>query len=385
MEKDTTRRRLLQGLAASAFGSIAGCTARSLGDRSGTPTGSNSQNNSTGTESSSYSVSIAPVGKLKFEEVPTKWLASSSTWADMGIALGRNPPEGVWNRGFYYTQQYYDEIPGVSVDENEMVELGNAGSTEVFHEIGADLHVMDPISIVNRSKSFERPDIERVKKNVAPFFGNYIDSYDHSWHDYRYYTLYEAFGKLAEVFQQQHRYEAFAKLHEEVQQTIEANLPSKGERPSVAIMLPVGDKPEKFWPHTIDKGTNSKQWRDLKVRDALAQAGIQDYYATGGSTQIDYETLLEIDPEIIMMRTYEDYSAKKFQNTVVEFMKNHPVGSKLQAVNNGQVFRGGPFYQGPIVNLVLTERAANQLYPDAFSGVQLYDPQRVSDIVHGRF
>lgn len=66
-------------------------------------------------------------------------------------------------------------------------------------------------------------------------------------------------------------------------------------------------------------------------------------------------------------------------------MKNHPVGSKLQAVNNGQVFRGGPFYQGPIVNLVLTERAANQLYPDAFSGVQLYDPQRVSDIVHGRF
>jgi len=143
------------------------------------------------------------------------------------------------------------------------------------------------------------------------------------------------------------------------------------------------DEPTEFSPNLIGKGADSKQWRDLEVRDALAKAGMKDYYAGGPS--FDYETLLEIDPDVIAIIGFEDYSEKKFRDTVVEFMTDHSVGSELQAVTDGNVFRAGPYYQDPIINLVLTERAANQLYPDAFGGVELYDPQRVSAIVHGTF
>jgi iron complex transport system substrate-binding protein len=49
-------------------------------------------------------------------------------------------------------------------------------------------------------------------------------------------------------------------------------------------------------------------------------------------------------------------------------------------VKDGDVYRGGPLYQGPITNLVVTERAAKQVY-----GVEkaLFDRQRVADIVNG--
>jgi len=68
---------------------------------------------------------------------------------------------------------------------------------------------------------------------------------------------------------------------------------------------------------------------------------------------------------------------------------DHPVGSQLTAVKNGRVYRGGYLHQGPIHNLFLTEQAAKQIYPDVFGDVtddaELFDRQRVADIVNGDF
>src|SRR5699024_128850 len=176
------RRRLLQGLAVSAFGSIAGCAAGSLDDQSDTQTESNSsEKDTTDTESGSYSVSIAPVGKVTFEDVPTKWLAGSCDWADMGIALGRDQPAGTWNDS-KILQSYYEEIPGISIDSSEIIVLTNA-SPEVFYEIAADVHVIDPNLTLDYSKSYDQATLKRIKKNVAPFFGNTIYTSRQSWHD----------------------------------------------------------------------------------------------------------------------------------------------------------------------------------------------------------
>jgi iron complex transport system substrate-binding protein len=382
------RRQFLAG--ATALGAVfAGCTAGGSGDGGGgnstagggtSPTGTSGTTGSTNAGSGSYKVSIAPMGEVTFDSVPTKWLANNGSWTDMGVALGQDLPKGVWLTERYITR-YYEKIPGVSVDKSGMIDLYSDGvSKEVFYDVAADVHVMDPNFILNRYKGLERADIKGIKKNIGPFFANSIFSHGYPWHDYRYYSLYEAFGKLAEVFKQQKRYKAFANLHNGFQQTIEQNLPD-GKRPAVAILWASGNKPETFLPYLIDKGTSYKQWRDLKVRDALAETGVKDFHS--GRGKIDYETLLEIDPPVLLFRGHEQQTKKEFQNTVVEFMKSHPVASELQAVKNGKVFRGGPLFQGPIQNLVLTERAANQLYLDAFSGVQLYDPQRVSDIVNG--
>jgi iron complex transport system substrate-binding protein len=388
---EPTRREYIKyGGAVVTGGLLAGCTTNS-GSGTSTGSGSTPESTTTGTpdttestpqtpEDESYSVAIEPVGKVTFESVPETWVANNGSWADMGVALGREPPMGVWLPSRYHTQ-YYDEIPGVSVDKSGVRQLwGSAGvGKEQFYELDADVHVIDPNFLVGRSKNWEQSDIDEISENVAPFFGNSIFSGGYTWHeDYRYYTLYEAFEKLAQLFQRTERFEAFASLHDEFQSSVEAVVPAEGDRPAVAIMWAGGNEPEEFSPYLISQGTSFKQWRDLGVRDALAETDVQDFHET--RTVVDYETLLEIDPEYLMLRGHERQTKSEFQKTVVAFMENHDVASQLTAVQNGTVYRGGPLYQGPITNLVVTERAARQVY-----GVekQLFDRQRVADIVNG--
>ena len=336
----------------------------------------------TTSDSESYTVSIEPVGEVTFDSVPETWVANNGSWADMGVALGLEPPKGVWLTSRYHTK-YYDAIDGVSVDKSDMVSLYQDGvSKELFYDLDGDVHVIDPNFLMNRFKGWKQEDVDEIRENVGPFFGNSIFSTGYPWHeDYPYLSLYEAFGKLAEVFQRTDRYEAFAALHEEFQSSLTEFVPtSKSERPQVAIMWASGDEPESFSPYLIGEGTSFKQWRDLNVRDALAETDVKDFHSSRG--KIDYETLLEIDPEILLFRGQEAKTAEEFQNTVVSFMKDHDVASALTAVKNDDVYRGGSLYQGPITNLVLTERAAKQVY-----GVekQLFDRQRVADIVNGDF
>ena len=379
------------GTALGAF--LAGCTGESGSGETGT-TGSSGAAANTGTEaatetgtaesetaSGSYTVSMAPMGDVTFESVPRTWVANNGSWADMGVALGLEPPKAVWLTERYHTR-YYEKVPGVSVDKSDMVSLYSDGvSKELFYELDGDVHVIDPNFLMNRFKGWSQSDVDEIAKNVAPFFGNSIFSRGYDWHDYEYYTLYEGFEKLSKLFRREKRYQAFASLHEEFQKKLDQRLPRESDRPAVAILWASGNKPETFLPYLINEGTSYKQWRDLKVTDALAETSVKDFHSARG--KIDYETLLQVDPEVLLIRGHESQTAKEFQNTVVKFMKNHPVASQLRAVKNGQVYRGGPLYQGPITNLVLTERAANQLYPDAFADATLYDPKRVADIVDG--
>lgn len=389
-----TRRRFLKTAGSfTVVNALAGCSGggsetptESEGDDGTTATPTNattSESGDSGTKES-YTVSMAPVGEVSFEQTPKTWLANNGSWADMGVALGVEPPKGVWLTDRYHTQ-YYNEIPGVSVDKSGMRDLYSDGvSKEVFYNIDADVHVIDPNFLRNRFKGWESEDIEEISENVAPFFGNSIFSRGYKWHqDYQYYTLYEAFEKLSQVFQRHDRYEEFAALHDEFQQTVQSNLPPKEDRPSVAILWASGDQPKEYSPYLIDAGTSFKQWRDLKVGDALAETDVKNFHTS--RQHIGFETLLEIDPDVLLLRGQEAKTATEFENTVVTFLKNHSIASELSAVTNDMVFQGGPLYQGPISNLVLTERAANQVYPDAFDGVTLFDPQRVADIVDGEF
>jgi iron complex transport system substrate-binding protein len=383
--KTVTRRRLLTGCGVAGASLLAGCTG---GNGDGSKQTTDGKNGGTGTsetggttaQSGPYSVSMEPVGKVEFESVPKKWVANNGSWADMGVALGVEPPKAVWLTSRYHTQ-YYDEIPGVSVDASKMTDLYQDGvSKELFYELGADVHVIDPNFLMNRFKGWKQSDVDEISKRVGPFFGNSIFSHGYQWHkDYRYYSLYEAFGKLAKVFQRTDRYKALASLHDEFQSKLGSVVPSKKQkRPEVAILWASGNEPKSFSPYLISEGTSFKQWRDLKVRDALANTSVRDFHSNRG--EVDFETLLEIDPDVLLLRGHEQQTKKEFQNTVVSFMESHTVGSKLTAVKNGDVYRGGPLYQGPITNLVVTERAAEQVYDVSKS---LFDRKRVGDIVKG--
>jgi len=362
-----TRRAYAKcGGAVLGGGVLAGCAGSA--DSASTP--------DSGSSGGSYTVSIEPVGEVTFESVPETWVASNGSWADMGVALGLEPPKAVWLTERYHSQ-YYDTIPGVSVDTSGMVSLyQDSVSKERFYALDVDVHVMDPNFLLNRFQGWKQTDVDEIETNVAPLFGNCIYAQHYPWHeDYRYYTLYEGFEKLAQLFQRTDRYEAFEAVHDEFESNLAPVVPVPGERPEVAVVWGVGDQPETFYPYVIGEGTGFKHLRDLGVRDALAGSDVEDFH--GSRAAIDLETLLEVDPEVLLLRGYESKSADEFRNTVVDFLQDHDTASELAAVSNGDIYRAGGLYQGPITNLVLTERTARQLY--GFEG-DLFDRDRVAAI-----
>ncbi|MGQ4557631.1 ABC transporter substrate-binding protein [Halobellus sp. GM3] len=386
-----TRRTVLRyGAGVLTAGALAGCTGGSGEGADGTPTAADTTTSGSAdgtTESGGatstaepYTVELAPVGEVAFEAVPETWVANNGSWADMGIALGLEPPAGVWLPSRYHTQ-YYDEIPGVSVDKSGIRQLWGDGGVgkEQFYELDADVHVLDPNFLLNRGE-WSEADVEELRA-IGPVFGNSIFSRNYAWHeDYRYYTLYEAFEKLAAVFQRTDRYEAFEAVHEEFQTALGPVVPGRSERPEAAVLWAGGDEPESFYPYVIDEGTSFKHLTDLGVRDALANSDVKDFYSSRGA--IDFETILDIDPEVLLIRGQEAKTGGEFRDTVVAFMQEHAVASELTAVENGDVYRAGPLYQGPITNLVVTERLARTLY-DADG--ELFDRERVGAIVNGDY
>jgi iron complex transport system substrate-binding protein len=384
----TRREHLTAGTALVAAALTAGCmgasgdgTTQTNTNADGTATTTADQSTSTTEEAADapYSVAIEPVGDVQFDATPETWVANNGSWADMGIALGLEPPKALWLTSRYHTQ-YYDDIDGVDVDKSDMVSLYQDGvSKELFYELDADVHVFDPNFLENRFKSWDDDDVAALEERVAPVFGSCIYAQHYPWHeDYRYYSLYEGFEKLAQVFQRTDRYEAFEAVHDDFQSNLAPVVPGTGERPEVAVLWGVGDQPEQYYPYVIGDGTGFKHLRDLRVRDALAETSIEDFH--GSRAAIDLETLLEVDPEVLMLRGYEAKSEREFQDTVVSFLESHDTASALTAVANGDVYRAGGLYQGPITNMVLTERTAAQLYD---TDADLFDRERVADVVAG--
>lgn len=332
---------------------------------------------------SSHTVSMEPVGEVTFDSVPETWSVYEADYADMGVALGHG--DGLLAVGEperYYTD-LYDEISGIEVDRDELTPLWADGvDKELFYELDSDVHLIDPQWLENNEQfGLDEDDIEEIDMNVAPFIGNTIFRQTDEWHDYEYYTLYEAFEKVAEVLQEEERYEEFSALHEEVITDVQERLPSESERPDGLLVFAAEEEPETFSPYRIDdEGTSNKQFHDLGIGDALAETGIEGISTTDRG-EIDYETMLDVDPDTLFVRGHEDKSAEEFEETVVAFMQDHPVASDLTAVENEQVLRGGPLYQGPIVNLFITERTVQELFPEEFGDEELFDREQVAEIV----
>jgi iron complex transport system substrate-binding protein len=372
MSERATRRTVL----ATGIGGIsllAGCI-------SGTEDEEGESENGSENSKDSYSVTMEPVGTVEFNEVPETWLAYESDYADMGVALGLGDELQAVGEPDRFHTNYYDEL---EVDyPEEPTPLWNDGvDKELFYELDVDVHLVDPNWLEhNEGFGLDEDDVTEIEENVGPFVGNTIFRRTDEWHDYEYYTLYEAFEKVAQVFQREDRYEAFADLHEEFLAEVESGLPAEDERPDALLVWEGADEPEDFTPYRIsDEGAGNKQHHDLGIGDVLDGTGI-DGLSTSDRGIIDYETVLDIDPDALFVRGHEDKSRDEFEDTVLAYMKDHSVASDLTAVENGQVFRGGPIYQGPIYNLFVTERTARELYPDNFDD-ELFDRDRVTEIV----
>jgi iron complex transport system substrate-binding protein len=394
---ESTRRDYLKyGGALVGVGALAGCSGTSDSTSASTETSDDSDaRESTGTQTATevdpYSVSMAPMGEVSFESVPERWMAYFSTYGDMAIALGQL--EGL--EGLIYAENwpltFYDHLPDVDVSFDDVPQLmgENGLDKEVFYEMDCDVHLMDPNFVSILDDNWERQDYEEITETAGPIVGNSIRRRGEDWHDYPYYSLYEAFEKIAEVFRQRERYEVFEQVHDDLLSTVQSRLPKKRDRPTVGL-LSINSNFEKgaFYAYPIHGGNGHKQYRDLRMRGAFDDV-IQGSYA-----EWDYEQLLTVDPDALVFQYgFSHVSAEEFERRM-DAMRADPVGRQLSAVKNDRLYRGGTSYQGPIVNLFQTEAAAKQFYPETFgewNGIEtlsdpserLFDYQRVADAVRG--
>lgn len=385
------RRTFLSAGAGALATSLAGCSGGSGGEGSTTAesTGSDvTASSGTTSQNASYSVDMAPVGEVTFEEAPRKWTAFFPGYADMGVALGQaDGLLAVGSKPRYHTSAY-ESLDGVGVDKEQLTQLMGSSyqiDKELYLELDADVHLTDPQWLINNGYfKLEKSDLESVADSAGPFVGNTIFRRTDQWHDYRYYSMYEAFEKVAQIFEKEDQYAAFKSFHDEYLDRVRADLPSERKRPAGVLCFADSDEPEKFSPYRLtDEGTNKKHFRDLGVSDALADTNVEGL-STSNRGSFDYETMLEVDPDALFIRGHETKTREEFENSVLSFMREHDVASELTAVKEGRVYRGGPIYQGPIQNLFLTERFATLLYPDAYSG-ELFDRGEIASIVREEF
>jgi iron complex transport system substrate-binding protein len=364
-------------------------------DGSSTPETTAIETTETETETSSertrYSVRMTPMGEVTFEGIPEQWMAYFSTYGDMGVALGQL--DGL--QGLIYTENwplaFFEHLPDVEVSFDGVTQLmGDGGiDKESFYELDADVHLMDPNFISLLDENWEEDDYEEVATNIGPIVGNSIRRRGEDWHDYPYYSLYEAFGKIADVFQERERYQALKTVHDGLISDVQSNLPAEEDRPTIGL-LSINSDFEKgsFYAYPVNDGNGHKQYRDVKMRGAFDDA------IEGGYAKWDYEQILEVDPDALLFQYgFSHVSTEEFEQRM-DAMREDPVGQQLTAVQNDRLYRGGTSYQGPLINLFQTEAAAKQFYPDKFgewNGIatlsnsedRLFDYQRVADIING--
>lgn len=388
--KAPTRRDYMKvGGAVVGGGLLAGCAGNN--DQESTP----ETTQSTGQEG--YTAEISPVGTVTLESPPTNVFTHFPWFPDMATALGQGGTVNyLWWDGTAAALEYFTD----GMDDVEIAWADEAGAygftKEQLYELDSDLHLVDP-AWVTTEDNWTRDDVDEIANNVGPWFGNYYSCYHGSppeqWADgYEYNTLWELFDRVASLYGERSRYEALASVHEDLLGTIEDGLPPESERPTVAYLSIETDLSAIYVLRLNAPGYWNAHTRPLGAVDAF---GDQEW--EGPFKQIDMEALLEVDADAILALWTVTETVDYEQ--MVQNLRNDPVGSELTAVQNDRVSVQGTRWQGPLMNLFQLEMTAKQLYPEQFGAwpgyedgdvypafgpdEQLFDHQRVADIING--
>jgi hypothetical protein len=162
---------------------------------------------------------MSPMGEVEFDAVPETAMGFYPWYADMAIAVGHGDalqslyaPE-MFGSGM---NNYYHQLDGVSIDWERLTDPnpGNGTDKEIFYEIDADVHFIDPVLLAGQD-GWNSDDIEDITQDLGPVFGNYystrrVDPPEGTRDGYEYYTVWEMAEKIAAVFQEQQRYQEIA-------------------------------------------------------------------------------------------------------------------------------------------------------------------------------
>lgn len=361
----------------------------------GSQTTDTAPNEKATTADGSYSVTMAPMGAVAFDAVPERIFTRLTHLAGMAFALGRGNDVTAMHAPDYYHalwNQFTPRLEGVSLDWTGLYSSWET-SKEKLYELDSDVHLADPASVF-ALENWNMADIEEISENVGPWFGNnYSDRHAEppaEWvDDYQYYGLWEIFEKVATVFREVARYEVLAEIRAGILDSIESSLPPDGKRPTV-VMITAADLERDIYAYTLNTpGFLTAHTRPLGPQDAF------DGTIESGAV-VDFEALLEADPDVILFLggIHPDSNMQDIRET----LRADPVASEITAVQNDRVHPLGARYQGPILNLFQLEMSAKQLYPEQFGewptyvkgpypeipeSEQMFDRQRVAEVVNG--
>ncbi|MFC7139687.1 ABC transporter substrate-binding protein [Halosimplex aquaticum] len=369
----------------------------------------------TATATGGHSAEMAPVGTVEFESVPESFVGGWGFEADVMTALGESDKlVAAEGNQFWYTG-FYDQLPGVSVPEPDSVELVRTDDwslrEEFLYELDPDLLATDPNRYVSYYGVGEE-EIAELHDSVAPFFGNSSrrkrgDGWP-TWpggESYAYYSVPEFLSRYGDVFRKSAQATAFNEFYRTALSAMRSKVPPRDDRPEVALLnAQINPETQGFFraynPRTaLDQTYGKKQYRDLGVVDAFA-----GQYGGQPGIKVDYEALLDVDPDAIVFHfglNYRDWNGENALRKRVEGMRDSSLGTQLSAVQDDELYVGGSAYQGPIINLFQTEMLGKQLYPEAFGewpgavtdadlpeippGERLIDRERMAAIVSGAF
>lgn len=363
---------------------LAGCAGDTENGTDTTQNPGEGTNDEPATSDDSYTVTMQPVGEMSFERPPKQFVVYHQGWTDIVLSLGQR--DGLVGAAYpeRFPTEYYDALPSISVDLSDVMTMKSGGTVdaEIFYEIDADLHLVDP----NAAKQYfelDDEDFRAIEQQVAPFFGSYLRRPQFT-DEYPYYSLYEGVRKAGQVFQVEERVDAFEQIHSSLLEDVSNRLPD--ERPTVGY-LNVLDGNVYARDPTVP-GYQTKSLRDLEFEDAFA-----GQYEGQSYIQTDFEGLLEADPEVIVFHAganllrQDEHDAESLRAT----FEDHPVARRVTAVENERIFFRHEFEQGPVIKLFQTEALAKGLYPDEFGEPQtpgeipteerLFDRSEVAGII----
>ncbi|VTT86256.1 ferrichrome transport system substrate-binding protein [Halorubrum sp. DM2] len=405
-EVSTRREYIKYSGAVVGSGLLAGCTGNSTdSDNADTDTTTSTETTNSSMDSdeetdtaedAAYSVSMSPAGMVEFELPPETVFTRLTHHAGMAFALGRGDGVNAMHAPDYYDalwNQFVERLPGVSLDWSGLYSSWDPDK-EVLYELDSDLHLADPASVAALD-SWDDDDVDEITEAVGPWFGNsFSDRHQEppeGWaDDYEYYTLWEQFEHVSRAFQEESRYRELASIRESLLDTIEAEVPSASDRPTVAL-AGMSDI-ESIYVYTANApGFLTAHLRPFDPVDAFDGA-------VASGEQVDMEAMLEADPDVIF--SLGGMAPSTDMVAIRESLRDHPIGGSLTAVQTDRVYAQGARYQGPILNLFQLEMTAKQLYPERFGewptyeegpypdipdGEQLFDRERLADIINGDF
>lgn len=351
-----------------------------------------------------YSVTLSPMGEVRFDHVPRRIVTLDANYNDMLVALGEEHKLAATGYRGNFFDGFYAQLPGVKVrlEAERLTYLASAGGgmfdKELLYALRADVHHIDPLQLA-ASRGWSRADVEEIARNVGPFVANRY-SRDHNYpgpEPYAYYTVWELSAKIAEVYRKPERITQLQAIYSDLLQAIQAKLPPKEKRPRVALIFYNNGR---FTPYSIiHEGFGQAQYRDVGARDAFASIEARTYGGAGGAggigTALDAEGLLAIDPEVLIM-PFAIYPATQTGTSRTNFeqllkLKDDPLLQRLSAFRTGRVYPGGTPLQGPLFYLFQIEMAAKQIYPEIFGPYrddqnyppqeQLFDREKVAKIL----